>query len=671
MLPIARGSRRTLARLGGAVLLMLGLVAGPAGAVAGAEPTIPFTYSVDFEAPAQGLPAISDRTADIIPKQTWNESGSGGDIEDVCDPTGITDICTYWGAELDASTSGELSFGIQLQNAGGTVSVTYPYQVVFKAAPPQGQEITIYTEWVTDPSAAVITTTPTDGTVGIAGSFGLSAGVSGEVCVGGCLDGDIVSATIPTQSGTIVSVSENLKAPIIGIPGVSGSLGAPNILKVDGSPTVSGDAVTATGATQFGTFELNLAQWANMALGNPVPLAATAQFNGTGVSYTLVSLGTSNDFTERHWFTFDPRDVQVTLQLPESVTYHVNSGAAATGDSITFTAGDTLYITIPQDTHLDITPGFAMNHDWNYQSDVEAVNHGNFEALAVSASIAGEGIDIGPLVDWDLGEIIDGTIPQVNLSGQLSGNDTGTWSPFTVYATKTRASLAGTMGDNDWYTTDVDMTLTGEAMFGIASTHYSISSGSFSTYSSPVPYDDGEYVVEFYSVDGAGVEEDPHGSISFKVDTTDPTVTYTGNAGAYTVDQQVHITCSTDDNLSGVASDTCADVTGHAYSFPLGPNTFSATAVDNAGNDGYGETTFTVSVDPDSLCSLTGQFIDQKGVVKALCAILDAAKAAEERGDQEARAGQVQAYINAVAAQRDKLLTSEQTEVLIELAQAL
>ena len=62
------------------------------------------------------------------------------------------------------------------------------------------------------------------------------------------------------------------------------------------------------------------------------------------------------------------------------------------------------------------------------------------------------------------------------------------------------------------------------------------------------------------------------------IDGTAPVVTYTGNAGSYTVDQQVNITCSRSDNLSGIQSDTCKNVVGPAYSFPLGPNNFSATA---------------------------------------------------------------------------------------------
>src|SRR5205823_1432297 len=72
------------------------------------------------------------------------------------------------------------------------------------------------------------------------------------------------------------------------------------------------------------------------------------------------------------------------------------------------------------------------------------------------------------------------------------------------------------------------------------------------------------------------------------LDKTLPTITYSGNAGRYTVDQVVNITCAVSDNLSGVLKHTCKDIVGPAYSFALGANSFSAEATDKAGNVGLG-----------------------------------------------------------------------------------
>ena len=94
-------------------------------------------------------------------------------------------------------------------------------------------------------------------------------------------------------------------------------------------------------------------------------------------------------------------------------------------------------------------------------------------------------------------------------------------------------------------------------------------------------------------------------------DTTPPTVTYSGNLGTYTVDQQVAIACTATDEPrgSGIASTTCADVSGPAAEFGLGPHAFSATATDNAGNVGNGSGSFTVIVTSASLCNLTRAYV--------------------------------------------------------------
>jgi len=93
------------------------------------------------------------------------------------------------------------------------------------------------------------------------------------------------------------------------------------------------------------------------------------------------------------------------------------------------------------------------------------------------------------------------------------------------------------------------------------------------------------------------------------VDRTAPIVTYSGNAGTYSIDQVVSITCAALDALSGVVSSTCAGVNASAMSLGLGPHTLSATATDRAGNTGAGSTTFTVVATPEALCRLTRQLV--------------------------------------------------------------
>lgn len=160
-------------------------------------------------------------------------------------------------------------------------------------------------------------------------------------------------------------------------------------------------------------------------------------------------------------------------------------------------------------------------------------------------------------------------------------------------------------------------------------------------------------------------------SATVKRDATPPTIAYSGNAGTYTVDQIVNITCSASDNLSGIASDSCQNIVGPAYSLPLGANTFSATATDVAGNVGSGSTTFTVKVTGASLGALVQSFVSQPGVASSMLAKLRAAEAAAARGNASAKAGAIGAFINEVQAQSGKTLTAEQAATLIRLARAM
>lgn len=156
-----------------------------------------------------------------------------------------------------------------------------------------------------------------------------------------------------------------------------------------------------------------------------------------------------------------------------------------------------------------------------------------------------------------------------------------------------------------------------------------------------------------------------------EIDKTAPTIGYTGNAGTYTVDQQVAIACMAQDGLSGLASSTCSDVTGQAYTFGLGPHTYTATATDAAGNSANASTTFTVVATYDSLCGLVRQFSTSSGVADGLCAKLAAASAAANRGQTKAAHNILDAFAHQVSAQSGKALTATQAGILTDLSASL
>ncbi|HEY8830569.1 MAG TPA: HYR domain-containing protein, partial [Candidatus Limnocylindria bacterium] len=154
------------------------------------------------------------------------------------------------------------------------------------------------------------------------------------------------------------------------------------------------------------------------------------------------------------------------------------------------------------------------------------------------------------------------------------------------------------------------------------------------------------------------------------IDRTAPTVSYTGNAGTYTVDQTISITCSASDALSGLATNTCANISGPAYAF-LGTNTYHATASDVAGNSTTATATFTVGATSDSLCALAKQLVTNTGVAGALCQKLSAAADAELRGDQGVANNIIDAFKHQVDAQTGKTISAAAADLLKRLAGAL
>ena len=160
--------------------------------------------------------------------------------------------------------------------------------------------------------------------------------------------------------------------------------------------------------------------------------------------------------------------------------------------------------------------------------------------------------------------------------------------------------LAGTLGNDDWYTSDVTVTWgTTDPESNIAS-----SSGCSTT---AITADTPSTTLACTATNRSGLSTTS--SVTIKRDATPPTVMFTGNAARYSVDDQVTIQCTAADALSALASDTCPRVDAPAYTFGVGTTTLSASATDNAGNTGYGSTTFNVAVTPSSLCNLTEQFI--------------------------------------------------------------
>jgi GH35 family endo-1,4-beta-xylanase len=181
--------------------------------------------------------------------------------------------------------------------------------------------------------------------------------------------------------------------------------------------------------------------------------------------------------------------------------------------------------------------------------------------------------------------------------------------------------------------------------------------------------------VRIYAIDGVNAVTAATASLNDAIaglerDTAPPVVKYTGNAGSYTVDQTIAIHCAASDPSpgSGIASATCADINGPAYSFGLGSHTYSATAEDVAGNVASGSTAFDVTVTFTSVANLVQRFSTDPDVTAGLT---DKLAAAAGSANKTPRDNQLRAFINQVRAQTGAALTPAQAQVLITLGEAL
>lgn len=209
------------------------------------------------------------------------------------------------------------------------------------------------------------------------------------------------------------------------------------------------------------------------------------------------------------------------------------------------------------------------------------------------------------------------------------------------------ATVTGTVGNNDWYTSDIGVNWTvTDAESPIAATS---GCGAFT-----VSVDQQATTYTCTASSGGGEANE---SVTIKRDAANPVVAYSGNAGAYTVDQSVVIVCSASDATSGLASADCTNVGGDAYTFGVGSSAFSASATDNAGNVGSASTSFTVSVTPATLCNLVRRWVTHKGTANSLC--------------QQLAAGAYDAFRTRVQTQSGKHVPADKAAILISLSNEL
>jgi hypothetical protein len=166
---------------------------------------------------------------------------------------------------------------------------------------------------------------------------------------------------------------------------------------------------------------------------------------------------------------------------------------------------------------------------------------------------------------------------------------------------------------------------------------------------------------------GAGLSSS--NSVTVKIDKTAPSIGFSGNGGAYSVDQTILITCLASDGLSGIATTSCPAVaSGPATNYVGTTNatstTLTAAATDNAGNTASASTTFIVTVTADGICRLVASLEKADAICARAMSIATAPNAA-------AKVGGLNAFDHFLAAQSGNSIAADLATLLSRLTHLL
>ena len=156
----------------------------------------------------------------------------------------------------------------------------------------------------------------------------------------------------------------------------------------------------------------------------------------------------------------------------------------------------------------------------------------------------------------------------------------------------TTHEFEGIIGDNDWYTSNVEVTLTAEDdSAGVDYTMYKLEDDTeWQVYPGPILITEGgEHTIVYYSVDRVGNKEDDKGPFAFKIDQTVPTIELTWD------EDNLKLVADVSDEKSGIAKvefyvngEYLGEATDDPYEYevtnPKRGDKAQAIVFDNAGN---------------------------------------------------------------------------------------
>ncbi|WP_308634044.1 PKD domain-containing protein [Paenibacillus silvisoli] len=265
--------------------------------------------------------------------------------------------------------------------------------------------------------------------------------------------------------------------------------------------------------------------------------------------------------------SFTPAD-NVSGKATVSVTLTDDGGAANTGDNES--AAQTFTIMVDS-INPEISADFPA--DWtNADLDVPVEADGTGSAITALKWAAGERTTAFFAAE---GDNIAGNRFTATLNGDytLYAEDEAGNQAIKVIrianidrvAPVTTAAV-NPAGPTGWHNADAVLTLdASDELSGVAMTEYRINQGDWMAYTGSIPaFKDGEYLVEYRSVDNAGNAETEQ-AITIRVDTTAPTLTVNLNQSAMWPPNHkmvdIKVTLEFDDRTSGIESVVLTSIT--------------------------------------------------------------------------------------------------------------
>ena len=338
-----------------------------------------------------------------------------------------------------------------------------------------------------------------------------------------------------------------------------------------------------------------------------VSLTASDNLSGVANTYYRIDGGATQTYSQgfnvsgdgAHGVAFWSVDVAGNTANSNTINVSVDATAPTTQASLSGTAGGGGWYTTPVQVTLSANDNFSGIANTSY-----AIDGGALQSYATPFTISDAGTHT---ITFSSKDQANNSEPQQSMIIKID-----------LSPPSTQAALSGTTGNDGWYTTPVQLTLSAtDSLSGVASTSYAIDGGALQTYATPFTISDaGTHTITFSSKDQANNSEALQ-SMTVKIDVSAPSTqaAVSGNSsnGWYQNPAQVSLTSS--DGASGVANSFYKIDGGvvQTYAAPFnlsgdGSHVVNYWSVDTAGNT-EAQQSVTVQIDttsPSTQISTTG-----------------------------------------------------------------